>query len=610
MSPSLQQRPSGFQPGVTLDRAIASWKEPLDDALLRPKWNDDGSCDAAAALRSLAFARTALGPIDDPQAVLATVAPWLRPSPLIAGRADELLDTLDEQLPEDTPPLELLPYVLDPHAVGSRLRVLRQNDRAIARQQRKESGAFFTPPDLADHMVDLALRDNHGDGVVLDPACGSGAFLAAAMRWFAANTTDSGLEVISRLRGIDIDPSSISAARLVVAANAAASDGGKVFDFWEATTNVFTKANAFDVGVPQSNLMAVIMNPPYGPVGTQSDLHRIDTVLNSKVPFSAGTPMYVPFTALGLALAKQNHSRLVAVVPLAIASNTTRPFPDLRTLLDTAGGGLRFSFFDRTPDSIFGDHVKTRACVLEWEPRGDDVQVTSLIRWSSTNRHRLFGDLNHVPLGRDIRITDGIPRLGTPAETRAFRRLQQCSGHMFCSLSKARRFDVQSDNRQIYIAGTAYNWLTILRHAEAVRCSDSASPIHTLTFPSVDHADAAFATLNSRIMYWLWACMSDAFHVTRRFLARAPWPTDPNGVEALSTLGRRLSLKVTKNPVVSINKGRTTVSFDPESQPELRDSIDATLGVALGLEPSFISGLRSWLKSHVDAGRTVKQVME
>lgn len=594
---------------MTLDRAIAPWKEPLDDALLGSSWYGEGTSDIATALQALAAARVAVGQIEDAQAALTTIAPWSSPSPQLLAHARQLLASLDQRLPTEPPPVELLPYVLDPHAVGTRLRVLREGDRAVARQKRKETGAFFTPPDLADHMVDLALRDNLGAGVVLDPACGSGVFLAAAMRWFAANSFESGVGSLSRLRGVDVDRRCITAGRLVLAAQTAALDGGELLEFWEDTAEVFTIADAFGTAAMPNEVAAVVMNPPYGPIGTQLDLAHLDSLLDFDAPLSAGTPMYAPFVALGLQVAKRCEARLIAVVPLAIACNTTRPFPALRALLDAAGGGLRFSFFDRTPDSIFGDHVKTRACVLEWDPSGQQLQVSSLTRWSSATRHRLFDDLVHVQLDRDAGIADGIPRLGTQAEARAFGRLREISGSVPCSIGKMSRMDVVSDDRQVYVAGTGYNWLTVLRSAEVVRSSDSMSPVHALTFSSSTHADAAFAILCSRIMYWLWASTGDAFHITRRFLAETPWPTDAPDLDSLAELGRDLSFRVLARPVISVNKGRTTVSFDPESQPELRDAVDSALGQAIGLDPEFTLGLRPWLASHVDAGRTTKEVL-
>ena len=46
--------------------------------------------------------------------------------------------------------------------------------------RRRELGAFYTPVDVAERLVDIALAGLDGAPVVCDPACGDGAFLLAA----------------------------------------------------------------------------------------------------------------------------------------------------------------------------------------------------------------------------------------------------------------------------------------------------------------------------------------------------------------------------------------------------------------------------------------------
>jgi len=50
----------------------------------------------------------------------------------------------------------------------------------LSRARRRELGAFYTPSDVADRLVERALPE--GAPVVCDPACGDGAFLLAAAR--------------------------------------------------------------------------------------------------------------------------------------------------------------------------------------------------------------------------------------------------------------------------------------------------------------------------------------------------------------------------------------------------------------------------------------------
>ena len=54
---------------------------------------------------------------------------------------------------------DLLPYILDPHGPGSRLSVMRDPRTKTARATPRVHGFFYTPADVAEHMVQAALSD-------------------------------------------------------------------------------------------------------------------------------------------------------------------------------------------------------------------------------------------------------------------------------------------------------------------------------------------------------------------------------------------------------------------------------------------------------------------
>ncbi len=140
-----------------------------------------------------------------------------------------------------------------------------ERQRAADRRARRAGAVYYTPPHLVDFAVERALgpllAEAGGDPLrlrVLDPACGGGAFLLAALEHLAAHGGDR-LAILRRcLLGIDVDPQAAAVARLAlaVAVPAASRDdlarAVRVADALEPDT---APAGGFD---------AVVTNPPWG----------------------------------------------------------------------------------------------------------------------------------------------------------------------------------------------------------------------------------------------------------------------------------------------------------------------------------------------------------
>ena len=105
----------------------------------------------------------------------------------------------------------------------------------IPAEERRQLGEYYTPKWLADAMVAELVADPLTQRV-LDPACGSGTFVVAAVARFMAAAGESNLEppeVLGRLRaavtGIDVHPAAVHLARAawaLAARTAIANAGG------------------------------------------------------------------------------------------------------------------------------------------------------------------------------------------------------------------------------------------------------------------------------------------------------------------------------------------------------------------------------------------------
>ena len=81
---------------------------------------------------------------------------------------------------------------------------------------RHSEGMYFTPREVCDALVETTLGTTALPALVLDPACGGGAFLLAAGRWLEAQG-ESRTQAVERLRGADLDPVAAATARTALA---------------------------------------------------------------------------------------------------------------------------------------------------------------------------------------------------------------------------------------------------------------------------------------------------------------------------------------------------------------------------------------------------------
>lgn len=102
-------------------------------------------------------------------------------------------------------PWELPGGIPEPYALGIAY------ERALGDEWRRGSGAFFTPPWLCERVVELVVESLHG-GALIDPACGAGAFLLAAIDRMV-DLGASPEEALARVRGSDVDPTTVEVAR-------------------------------------------------------------------------------------------------------------------------------------------------------------------------------------------------------------------------------------------------------------------------------------------------------------------------------------------------------------------------------------------------------------
>ena len=156
-----------------------------------------------------------------------------------------------------------LPVIEGAHAITGLYTVL------LPTHQRGALGAFYTPPALAERLLDMAGEGglDWATAKILDPSCGGGAFLLPAahrLRQALGNCAPAlALKQIgNRLLGLELDPHAATLAQWaleVLLADLAAATGRPI--------PILVRVGDTLEVAPNARYDLVVGNPPYGRVG-------------------------------------------------------------------------------------------------------------------------------------------------------------------------------------------------------------------------------------------------------------------------------------------------------------------------------------------------------
>ncbi len=184
-----------------------------------------------------------------------------------------LIEDLDDSWPFDVEP--------DPRAVGTLIETLRgcrfyrdgDSDEiafAFDRQRSRYLGAYDTPSPVVEYLTCEAvtpLCDQESPPLILDPACGAGYFLHAALDLLVKRYPDFDPATLAEehLRGFDLDPSAIALARRNLAWHLEGFYKIKPESrlLSEVILETDALAEAGDLPLPLGSVDVVLGNPPY-----------------------------------------------------------------------------------------------------------------------------------------------------------------------------------------------------------------------------------------------------------------------------------------------------------------------------------------------------------
>lgn len=663
-------KPSGPEPGRTMLATVKSWGAPLLKAKARLTESQEVDFESEGIVSlfsrhwlfpSTGFKHNLGGRVLSELIASTVIMNWLvgraigaldsrsslvQADACIAGRSgisiSEALDIPPALQDHVLEPLRSLktgveftsafPYAAEVFTTGREM----LSETGLARRTKRAAGVFYTPSDVAAHLVARSFRGaDHSSierAVVLDPACGSGALLIQALKmihpvWTTASQDDE-LDLAAHvLVGIDKSILALQIAAYAIAMVALRSSTRLISPLLPKMANI--GRNLFHLDAMQllsetiqsenvrdrlsGHTIFLVSNPPFIRREEENPGKQLSfadqEVLQERSHFPS-TNVFLDFLRLMPRLTQAHGGAASMVLPLAITYNSQKEFVSTRQFMAESGGAWIVESFDRTPDSLFGDDVKTRACIVSYYP-GDEVppilRTTSLIRWSSRNRHEMFQTLTPVLVGRGVpRLA--IPKIGSERGLALFRSIESSSSHYFAEDLKAISLSVTPSGLLLRNRRTAYNWLPFEPFERKHPSENSQLDRRYRYWKPKNERDvySLYALTQSRLAYWWWRVWGDGFHLTDKLVRSIPLGLLNFSVpsrDELNEVGHEIWAVTSKEPVRAKNGGVLTTSFRPYAASDLIQRVDNLLIQEMELPVASTEFLTEFWLQTVLAGR-------
>jgi hypothetical protein len=501
--------------------------------------------------------------------------------------------------------------------------VLARHDRYHALRAMLAAGHLTTPAALVTHNLDmpqvlatlvqncdepdgvLALWHALGELRVLDPTCGAGAFLLAAMRALepiyhvclarlalypstAARVAEfdrppgragrvRAAIVARNLYAVDLMPEALEVCRMRLAletdgagepraeANLAAGDA-LLLDWQRAFPHVMA-AGGFD---------AVIGNPPYLVLARGERR----TYEQAGYHTAACGNLYALVVERSLALLRPG-GRLGMVVP--VASVATDGMGRLQERY--APYEQWHSHYAVRPARLF-DGVDMNLTISLLHKAPGARHTTGYRRWSggaSGTRDHLFTTLAYTQLPAPAARAAPFPKLVSPLATAVLARMQH-HNHVLGD------YVARSGTTLFYHSGGRY-WRKALPH----KLSSHYKP---LTLPPA-LAPIALCLLNSQLFYWYWIAHSNCMDLVSREVLRLPvFALEQADPAPFAALGEQLMAAYARSRRQRVRRGTRIrveeTNFDVSRARPVIDTIDELLAQHYGLDAAALDFVRSY----------------
>ena len=433
-------------------------------------------------------------------------------------------------------------------------------------EARKSNGQYFTPDDVAIFMAKISHQESFRDEAVwLDPCSGIGN-LSWHLAQSQANPEDF---VANQLILSDRDPLALLIARTLFTISFQ-SNRKQFFDDIESKFVTFDFLSVAESGElsydEDSNLKSipkhdyVLVNPPY--LATKRD-DRFET--------SNSADLYAYF----LENIIKTSEGFISVTPQSF-TNASK-FKSLRSMMLSNFSFIRIYCFDNVPANVFkgikfgsknsNTSNSIRAAITVASNRGSAREITSLLRWTSSQREQIFNKAGEF-LSQVHMTEEFFPKVNS-----VFLPLYE----ELSTANNSKLGDIVSKNGQYTLTIPSSPRYFI----PALKKPVSRASMHHLNFSSETDMNRAYLLINSSVAYWWWRVRDGGMTLSLQTLLTTPLPN----FDVLDSLVLELERSEEVNKVYKKNAGvnQENVKHDKDLVERLNQHILPKWAERLGL---------------------------
>lgn len=375
--------------------------------------------------------------------------------------------------------------------------------------QRKDSGSFYTPADVASHFWDLFLRHH-----AIDNAAALRAFIGRAH--FVEPSAGSGIFVFSFLRkalALGLSPREIAAVRFhVIDINLAA------LSFFKRKLKELSNALGvtFDgIGCDQIDFLDWATNAKLTDVAFVGNPPFVSNVRGSK-----WRNLYADFLETMLCF-RYRAMAISLILPVSICFS--RDYADLRQFIDASGLAISASSYDNIPDCLFKsgkpestntNRANSQRCTILnlGGPCPGRREAASMQRWATSDRARVLGS---IPTFRNYMSDGYLGQIPRPESDRIMAYLARTS-----EAKPLRTMLSKHGGSGFAIGSVARNFIGV---RDAV---DGRSGVIPIRPASGEDGLRLLQILASGLFLDYWRTLGDGFHVTNELIECFPVTPD------------------------------------------------------------------------------------